>query len=209
VIDYERAARIRDFQDRQRGYSIMGAAPLTHVGGEAIRRPWFQCSTSSKVLEGFACLYDVPHQYKGRTEIFAKQCFSGSIDGVMFFIEHKLLTKKLGDQDDGNLELLDTDIGLAFRLKLAPGDLERLDGRDEVSVSYLERNVELRNGVRIIKSATLFEVSACFVGAMRQTHAAVRDASSVGALHDDVKSSFASEAAATKFIRALKNLESR
>jgi hypothetical protein len=162
----------------------------------------------SRVLDGFACLYDVPHQYKGRTEIFRKGVFDGYLDGVMFFLDHNLRSKKLGDVDDGNLELVDTDVGLGFRLKLSPGDLERLNGRDEVSVSYIERDVEVRSdGVRVIKSAILFEISACFVANMRTTHAIVRDANKVGSLRDDAINGFAYDSAATAFTRALKKLD--
>jgi hypothetical protein len=162
----------------------------------------------ASVLDGFACLYNIEHSYKGRREIFAPNCFAGSIhDGTMFFIDHKISTKKLGDVDDGNLELFDSPVGLAFRLKLAAGDLARLDGRSEVSVSYIERDVELRNGVRNIKSAILFECSACHIATMRGTHCIVRDARTVGTLAHDSKNSFASDGAATKFMDALRRLQ--
>jgi phage head maturation protease len=161
-----------------------------------------------KVLEGFACLYDVPHWYGGRYDIFQKDCFRGSLFGVFFLIDHEILSKKLGDQDDGNLELTDTGVGLAFRLKLAPGDLERLDGRSGMSPKYIVHDAEIRkDGTRVIKAASLFEISACHIGAIRQTHAVVRDADTVGSLADDAKSGFASDAAATAFLRALKKLE--
>src|SRR5436190_6303103 len=74
----------------------------------------------SQILEGFCCLYNVEHRYKDRTEVFLPGCFTGSLFGVMFKIDHRLQEKKLGDQDDGSLELIDGDIGLAFRLKLTP-----------------------------------------------------------------------------------------
>jgi phage head maturation protease len=163
--------------------------------------------SSNQVLEGWACLYDVPHHYKGRTEIFSRNCFSGYLDGIMFFIDHEIHKKKLGDQDDGTLELFDTDVGLAFRLKLKPGDLERLDGRDSMSVGYRELDVEVRkDGARVIKAAIAVEVSACYVGAIRKTFAEVRDANEVDMLSEDVKH-FASDGAAFSFLRALRKLQ--
>jgi Caudovirus prohead serine protease len=201
--EYERRSRVRDFRDRKRGYSIMGAAgPITHVDDRPVK-PSYKRAGVPQILEGFACLYGVPHQYKGRTEIFERNCFAGSLYDVMFGIDHRYEQKKLGDQNDGSLELVDTDVGLAFRLKLEPGHLERLDGRDEVSVAYIEHDVIVRAGVRVIRKASIFEVSAVHVGAMRTTHAVVRDANKVGTLADDAKHGFASESAATAFMRAL------
>jgi phage head maturation protease len=163
---------------------------------------------TAKVLEGFACLYGVPHHFRGRTDIFQKNCFKGSLYDVLFGIDHQYHKPKLGRQDDGTLELFDTDVGLACRVKLlAPGDLGRLDGRDELSVSYVVHDAEIRHdGVRVIKSAILFEISAVHVGAMRTTHALVRDANKVGSLRDDAMNGFAYDSAATAFTRALKQL---
>ena len=165
-----------------------------------------------KVLQGLACIYDLIHDHKGRKEMFAKGCFSGSLYGVMMYIDHNLLSKKLGDQDDGNLELFDCDIGLAFRLKLAPGHLVRIDGRDEMSVMYQERDVETRQigseTIRVIKSAALIEISACYGGAVKKTFAVVRDEANVGSLRDDATRSFPSDSASAAFQRALRRLQS-
>jgi phage head maturation protease len=162
----------------------------------------------SKVLQGYACLYDVEHSYKGRREVFRKNCFSGSLYEVFFGIDHEYQKTKLGDQNDGSLELVDTDVGLAFRLAIAPSDLAKIADRDEVSVSYIEHDVEIRrDGLRVIKSASLFEISAVHVGAMRTTHAIVRDASDVDALAVDAKSGFAVDSAAMAFKRALQRLD--
>jgi hypothetical protein len=182
--------------------------PIIAVDHRAVKHlPFHKVMTVPQVFEGFAVRYDTPHRHKGRTEIFQKGCFAGSLlFGTMFKLDHVLTEKSLGDQDDDTLELADSDIGLGFRLKLAPGNLERINGRDEMSVSYFEHDVELRNGIRVIKSASLFEISAVFVGAVRNTHAVVRNASEVGNLRDDVKSRFPYDAAATMFQRTLKNL---
>jgi HK97 family phage prohead protease len=167
-------------------------------------------SLPSKVLQGLACIYDVIHSHKGRKEMFAKGCFDDSLFGVMFLIDHNVLSENLGDQDDNNLELIDGEIGLAFRLTLARDHLDKLGGRDEMSVSYQERDVEYRaidgETVRVVKSATLIEISAVYVGAIRKTYAVVRDANSVGNLADDAKG-FAYEAAGIAFQRALRNLQ--
>jgi phage head maturation protease len=167
-------------------------------------------SKRNKVLQGFACVYDVIHQHKDRKEMFEPGCFGDSLFSVFVIIDHQLLSKKLADQDDGTLELVDTEAGLAFRLTLSPDDFDRLDGRSEMSVRYHEHVVETRKigteTVRVIKSASLFEISAVFEGAIRKTFAVIRDASSVGALKDDVKS-FASDGATLKFQTSLRNLQ--
>ena len=159
----------------------------------------------TRYLQGFAALYRVPHQYKGRTECFERNCFAGSLYDVMFGCDHDFLKKKLGDQNDGSLELVDTDIGLAFRLALKPGHLERLDGRDQVSVAYIEHDVSVRDGVRYIKAASIVEISAVFVGAMTTTHAVVVGANKVRSLAEDAKH-FDYDSAGMAVSRALKRL---
>lgn len=163
--------------------------------------------SSTKTLSGWACHYGVDHSYKGRIERFDKNCFAGSMHDVFFGIDHKYSQKKLADQSDGSLELLDTDVGIAFRFTISHGDLERLDGRSEASVSYIEGDVELRNGVRVIKSAILFEISACHIATMRGTHCIVRDANNASTLAEDAKSNFESDAAFTKVMAALRRIQ--
>jgi phage head maturation protease len=163
--------------------------------------------SDAKILEGWACLYDVPHSYKGRTEIFQKGCFAGTLYGVFFAIDHKYITTRLGDQDSNTLELLDSDVGLAYRLKLTGDALERLDGRCEASVSYIEKDVVVKDGVRTIRAAALFDISACHIATMRGTHCSIRDAAKVGTLAYEVKHNFSCEAASTKFLRSLRQLD--
>jgi phage head maturation protease len=167
-------------------------------------------STIPKVISGFACTYNVIHRYKGRNEMFARGCFDGSLHGIIMHIDHNMLSKRLGDQDDGSLEICDTPIGLAFRLTLAPGDLERIGGRDQMSVMYQEREVEYQNigngSVRVIKSGSLFEISAVYVGAVSKTFAVVRDADKVGQLIDDATRSFPSDSAFADYQRAMRRL---
>jgi phage head maturation protease len=129
---------------------------------------------TARYLQGFACLYSVRHHFRGGIDIFQRSCFSDSLrrfNDVMYGIDHQYHKPKLGRQDDGSLELCDTDIGLAFRLKIQPGHMESLDGRDQVSVACIPHEVEFRDGVRYIKSASLVEVSSVYLGAMTTTHA--------------------------------------
>src|ERR1700722_20563618 len=107
---------------------------------------------------------------------------------VWMGIDHKYHEAPLGRQEDCALELHDDDVALSFRLKLQPGHLERLAGRDEASVAYVAHDVEFRKGVRHIKRATILEISAVHIGAIRQTHCIVRDADKVGTLAHDTKS---------------------
>jgi hypothetical protein len=167
-------------------------------------------SKSPKVFEGFACVYNVIHRYKDRNEMFAPNCFNGSLHGVFMGCDHNLLSKTLGDQDDGNLEIVDTPVGLACRLRLKPGDLERIEGRDQFSVMYQEREFELQTigiqSVRVIKSAILIEISAVHIGAVGKTFAVVRDAAKVGLLKDDATRQFPSDSAFAHLQRALARL---
>jgi hypothetical protein len=167
-------------------------------------------SMTPKIIEGYACMYNVIHFYKNRYEMFAAGCFNGSLHGVIMHIDHNMLSKKLGDQDDGTLELFDTPVGLGFRLKVGIGDLERLGGRDQMSTMYQEREVELQTiggkSVRVIKSAVLVEVSAVYVGNVSKTFAVVRDARSVGCLRDDATRSFPSGSAFAVLQRAMRDL---
>jgi prohead serine protease len=164
--------------------------------------------SGAQVLEGNAVVYNVPHHYKGRTEIFAPNCFGDSwFSEVMWCVDHVRTAKKLGDQNDGSLELFNSDTALAFRLKLFGDALQRIDGRDEVSPSYLETDVEVRSdGVRVVKRAILLELSSVYVGAMRNTFAVVRAADRVGPLAEDSKN-FAYHGAAHKLTNALKRLQ--
>jgi hypothetical protein len=116
----------------------------------------------------------------------------------------------LGDQDDGSLELFDSETGLAFRLKISTIDLDRLEGRDQMSVMYKENDIDFQTigseSVRVIKSASLVEISAVYSGAVKNTFAVVRDADKVGKLIDDATRSFPSESAFAQMQRAILRL---
>ena len=161
----------------------------------------------SQVLDGRVVIYGVPHWFRGQQDIFVAGCFKGSLDSVFMGIDHEYAKPKLGEKDDGSLELFDDEVALLFRLKLQPGHLERLDGRSEASAAYLVQSFEVIKGIRHIKRAILFEISAVHVGSLRATHCHVRDANSVGALADDAKTRFATDAAGQKFLDALKRLQ--
>jgi phage head maturation protease len=174
--------------------------------GRAIKT---KSSARKQILQGWCCHYNVPHtNYQTNvTEIFKPGCITGSLHSVIFLRDHKWTEKKIADQDDGDLELHDCDAGLAFRLHLKEGDLERLEGREELSVGYRVLNAAVRSdGVRLIKCAIIIEISACYLGAVRQTFAEVRDAKSVGTLADDSKN-FGYTGAALGVTRALRQMQ--
>jgi hypothetical protein len=111
------------------------------------RRIYCRC-----VLDGWACHYNVEHtNYKtGLREIFLPGCFAGTLWGVLFLRDHILSEKAMANEDDGDLELLDSDAGLAIRVHLSEGVLERLEGRRELSVGYRTMNSKIRaDGVRV------------------------------------------------------------
>ena len=161
----------------------------------------------AQVLDGRVVLYGVPHWFRGQQDIFEAGCFNGSLDSVFMGIDHEFAKPKLGDCDDGSLELFDDDVALHFRLKLGPGALEQLDGRSEASAAYFVQSFEVIKGIRHIKRAILIEVSAVHIGSLTQSHCIVRDAKSVGTLADDAKRGFANDAAFTKVMAALRRLK--
>jgi hypothetical protein len=166
-------------------------------------------SRTKQVLQGSCCHYGVEHtNYKtGQREIFLPGVFNDSLRGVIFLRDHILTEPKMADQDDSDLELHDCEAGLAVRVHLKEGMLDRLEGREQLSVGYhvLESCIRT-DGVRLIKHAVLIEVSAVHVGAVRQTFLEIRDADDVGPLETDSKN-FAGEGAAKGFLRALRNLD--
>jgi Caudovirus prohead serine protease len=211
--DYETMTQRRDLEDAERGYSIgRFGGQITRIDHRSPPRekPSGKYSDAPKVLQGFACLYNVIHSHKGRKEMFATNCFEGSLFSVMCHVDHNLLSKQLGDQDDGSLELFDSEIGLAFRLKISASDLDRLQGRDQMSVMYRENVVDVQSigsdSVRVIKSASLVEVSAVHAGAVKNTFAVVRDATKVGRLIEDATRSFPSDSALAGIQRAISRL---
>jgi HK97 family phage prohead protease len=189
---------------------------ITHLDRRSVQEPIFRKAASryeSKTLDGFACLYNKPHMYKGNVEVFEPGCFNKTLSSrkrVDFCVDHKEYS--LGHTDD-NLELVDTKTGLAFRLRTkSEADLNRLDGRNAMSVKYAEHEVEVRKvadcDVRFIKSATLIECSAVFNGAVPKTHLIVRDAAeTTGRLRDDSEKSFPSDGAFVALQRALAKLQ--
>ena len=166
--------------------------------------------TATHYLQGFACRYEEIHHFRDGRDIFLRGCFSESLrkyNDVFYGVDHEYLKPCLGREDDGSLQLEDTDVGLCFRLALKEGHLERLAGRDQVSVACIPHSVEFRDGIRYIESASIFEISSVYLGAMTTTHAVVVDANKVGTLAEDAKHGFACESAAVGFMRALKRLQ--
>jgi phage head maturation protease len=167
----------------------------------------FKWPASGLALQGFACLYNVRHEFRGGTDIFLPNCFAGSLYDVLYGCDHRYEQPKLGTQESGTLELAETDVGLAFRLAIQPGHIELLDGRDQVSVAYVPHDVIVRDGIRIIRKALLFEISSVYIGAMPTTHAVIVEKKLTRSLADDAKHGFACESAAVGFMRALKRLQ--
>jgi len=161
----------------------------------------------ASVLDGRAVIYGIPHSFRGQTDAFEKNCFEGSLFDVFMGIDHKYNEKPLGTQEAGTLELYDDDVALNFRLHLQPGHIERLGGRSEASAAYVVHASEMRKGIRYITRASLFEISAVFVGSLRAGHCIVRDAKTIGTLADDARNNFESDGAFTKVMAALKRIQ--
>jgi HK97 family phage prohead protease len=164
-----------------------------------------------KIVEGWACRWLKPHIYKHRIEVHSRGCFNETLSSkerVDLCIDHDR-SYSLGNTDD-NLELIDTPVGLAFRLRVkSQADFDLLQARPQMSTQYSELDVEVRdvNGsdVWFIKSAKLVECSAVFRGCVPDTHLVVRDSKTVGPLRDD-SSGFSNDAAYAALQRALAKL---
>jgi phage head maturation protease len=115
------------------------------VGDDGVARK--AAPPKRQALSGWACHYNVEHtNYKtGLREIFLPGCFTGSLTGVFFLRDHILSEPKMADQDDGDLELHDSETGLAMRVHLKDGVLDRLEGRDQLSVGYHVLQASLRS----------------------------------------------------------------
>jgi hypothetical protein len=168
---------------------------------------------SAQIIQGWACRYGEKNKHwyhkNQRFESFDEGCFAGSLWGVWLGREHRYSERKIATQDDDSLELLETSEGLAFRAKLKPGDVEWIGGRSEASVSYVAKDTCIRKGIHTIKSAAILEIGLCHVATIRSTFALVCDANSVGTLEYESKNNFGSDAAFTKVMAALRNLDSK
>jgi phage head maturation protease len=171
----------------------------------------FRWPASGLALQGFACLHDVIHHFRGGRDVFQRGCFTESLrifNDVFYGCDHEYQKPALGKQEDGSLELVSTPVGLAFRLALQPWHLEILDGRDQVSVAYIPHVTSIRNdGVRVIKEASIFEISSVYLGAMTTTHSVIIERKNARSLQEDARHGFECESAAVAFVRALKRLE--
>jgi phage head maturation protease len=172
-------------------------------------RPIRTKAARKQILEGWACAYNVVHvNYKtGQREIFLPGVFTGSLTGLLLLRDHVLSEKALADQDNGDLEVHDCEQGLAIRINVKDGMLDKLEGRDQFSVGYHVLESSIRSdAVRVIKKAVLIESSLVYVGAVRQTFCEIREADDVGTLAHDSKN-WASEGAARGFLRELRKLQ--
>jgi HK97 family phage prohead protease len=191
-----------------------GGGYITHVDRKQISDVPSRktAGNSRKVAEGDACIYNKPHLHRGRIEVFDPGCFAltlASDHKVRFYIDHDYSNPPLGDSGN-ELELINTKVGLSFRLRTSPENLMRLQGRTGMSVGYLEREVEVRQiegeNVRFIKRAALFEISACHKGAIKETHLIERSEDDVGSLRRDVEFKFPNDSAYVALRRALERL---
>jgi phage head maturation protease len=181
-----------------------------HYSVNAEGRPIKTKSARRQVAEGWVCAYNVEHtNFKtGQREIFLPSCFTGSLTGLLLLRDHVLSEKALANQDDGDdLEVHDCEAGLAIRVHVKDGMLDRLEGRDQFSVGYHVLDSSVRSdAVRLIKKAVLIEVSLVHVGAVRQTFMEIRDSEDVGPLEIDSKN-WAYDGAGRGFLRELRKLQ--
>lgn len=114
-------------------------------------------------------LHDRPRPYRER---FMRGALTTGADTVLIY-GHDLDTVPLARVGAGTLAFEDTDAGLAFEARLAPGPvataLERGDLDGSVSVGFVLERDEWQNrtnpAVRTVHAATLVELSIVMAGA--------------------------------------------
>ena len=104
--------------------------------------------------------------------------------GRLAWPDHKYTERKIAEQEDGSLAILENEIGLAFRAKLKPADIDWIGGRSEVSVCTVpsERNRKSQRPACREESGFAGSISLCDVATIRATHAIVCDAATCGTL---------------------------
>lgn len=152
------------------------------------------------VLAGFATRYNHAHAHRGRIEVFTPGCFASSLrkaTDVGFLADHSW-SQCYGTLASGNLQLHESDRGLAFALR--PADDE--DGRHlvasvragtmQMSVGYTVlaeacREVEGEQ-VRFIERADLLEVSVVERPAVKTSSITATSSATFGTLAESVRS---------------------
>lgn len=88
-----------------------GGGYVSRVGNDAPAREEktrpivgeYKALTGARHLQGYAALYDVPHKFEGKVDIFRPGCFARSLAGphaIRFQVSHKN-AELLGTTNDG------------------------------------------------------------------------------------------------------------
>ena len=166
------------------------------------RRPAERRSMARPGIQGFATVYNRVHVHKGRLEAFAPGCFARSICGdraIRFLIGHQ--NARLVATRADRLELADCDTGLAFRLAVPDTEegreaLEAVETYEQCacSVGYEERHVDTRviegESIRIIRDASLDEISIVRRAAVKETFCTVIDLANASSLREHIRSGY-------------------
>lgn len=138
----------------------------------------------ARIIEGYATRWGKVHQHPktGEFEVFAKGCFSSLVGGapIQLLVSHD--PYRLVTDTTGGLNLYTDDDGLAFRCSLPAGrhaddawTLVSGSGMSGMSVGYHVKSEEIvrvhGEKVRIIKDATLTEISVVRQGAVSEAFA--------------------------------------
>ena len=186
--------------------------------GAPVRKSAALSGMITPAIQGWACVYNKPHSYKSRIEIFSPGAFDATLaarDVVEFRVDHDPGDIIASTAD--RLELLSDRTGLAFRMKLRDdgiGDLVLKRQADAMSPGYKEIDVEEveieGEKVRMIRKAALTEISLVRRGAVRQTFATLVDAAKCAPLSVETKGSgFGVEASYRRLMRVLEDVGDR
>ncbi len=148
----------------------------------------YKALTGARYLQGYGALYDVPHKFEGKVDIFRPGCFARSLAGphaIRFQVSHKN-AELLGTTND-DLEVYADEKGLAFRLRLPDTELAdevktavgngTLTGMSTGCTVHASTDFEVKGGtVRVITDASLYEISCCENGALTEAFVNLVDA---------------------------------
>jgi HK97 family phage prohead protease len=226
VESYETRNLIAPWVGRGGGYpEIEFGAPVGDITmhgwareTEARRTPQL-ATVQGRSLRGYATRYSKAFVNGGRFCVFQKGCFARSLcdsTPIRFLVEHR--ESELIATTADRLELCPDDEGLAFHLSLEDDDSSRRVAdmvnsglKTGMSMGFRVEHYEdaqiAGENVRIIKDATLNEISLVGAGAVKQAHCSLIQHDSARPLKEDIdRGTLVRSGAAAQLDRAMQQM---
>jgi HK97 family phage prohead protease len=192
---------------------------VTHIDSKRIAAPYsVKCVDDGKVLQGLACVYNVPVIVDGHVKMICPGAFDDYLanprNKVGFWLNHDP-EKVVGDTDNG-LELFSDRRGLAFRFRFPDNSMGRLakeiaQSKEytgmSVGCTYQNDNVVTMEGIEVsqIKNAHLQEISFVKAGAIEKAFGILGNADI--SLKEACNTALSSDGAFVRLMRATQALQ--